>query len=132
MVVGGIAAVLHGVPRATFDLDLLVEPTRENVERLLQALLDSGLATASLTTADKVLQNEITVFEDRIRVDVLTSVPGVGFDGAWSRRQLMSYAGQDFFVVSRSDLIASKKAAGRDEDLADVRSLEAGEPQGGS
>ena len=46
VVIGGIAAVLHGVPRATFDLDILIEATPENAQRLLQALLEAGLGTA--------------------------------------------------------------------------------------
>ena len=42
LVIGGIAAVLHGVPRATFDLDILIEATPENARRLLEALGRSG------------------------------------------------------------------------------------------
>ena len=41
VVIGGIAAVLHGVPRVTFDLDLLIEATPDNAGRLLAALLDA-------------------------------------------------------------------------------------------
>ena len=48
LVIGGIAAVLYGVPRATFDLDVLIEPTNENAERLLRAMTEAGLGTASL------------------------------------------------------------------------------------
>lgn len=40
VVIGGIAAVLHGVPRATFDPDILIEATHDNARRLLAALLD--------------------------------------------------------------------------------------------
>ncbi len=46
VVIGGIAAILHGVPRATFDLDILIDPTPENATGLLAALLDAGLGTA--------------------------------------------------------------------------------------
>ena len=52
LVIGGIAAVLHGVPRATFDLDILIEASIENAQHLLDALLQAGLGTASLTTAE--------------------------------------------------------------------------------
>ncbi|HSL81179.1 MAG TPA: DUF6036 family nucleotidyltransferase [Thermoanaerobaculia bacterium] len=124
LVIGGIAAVLHGVPRATFDLDILIRPDRENAERLLQALLSAGLATASLTTPDEVLANEITIFQDRVRIDVQTSTPGLEFDRAWKRRETMSYEGQPFFVVSKEDLVASKRASGRPVDLEDVQVLE--------
>jgi hypothetical protein len=41
VVLGGIASVLHGVPRVTFDLDILIEATSENAQRLLE-LSDQG------------------------------------------------------------------------------------------
>ncbi|MBA3513638.1 MAG: hypothetical protein H0T77_04590 [Pyrinomonadaceae bacterium] len=124
LVIGGIAAVLYGVPRATFDLDILIEPNGDNSQRLLDALANAKLGTASMTTAEEILATEITVFKDRIRLDVQTSTPGLVFAGAWERRVTMSYRGQQFYVVARDDLIASKRAAGRTVDLEDVRILE--------
>ena len=47
VVIGGIATILYGVPRATFDLDILIEATPENTHRLLDALIDAGIGTAS-------------------------------------------------------------------------------------
>jgi hypothetical protein len=129
VVIGGIASVLHGVPRATFDLDILIEATLENAERLLQAMLDAGLGTASLTSADDLLAHEITIFKDRVRIDVQTSTPGISFRQAWDHRQVMSFQDDQFFVVSREDLIRSKRAAGRDIDLDDVRLLESSESE---
>jgi hypothetical protein len=123
-VIGGIAAVLYGVPRATFDLDIFVEATPENTRRLLDALLDAGMGTASLTNVDEILSNEITIFKDRVRIDVQTSTPSLRFKDAWERRKTMEYQGQLFYVASREDLISSKRAAGRDVDLEDVRLLE--------
>jgi hypothetical protein len=123
LVIGGIASVLYGVPRATFDLDILIEPTEDNAGRLLKALLEAGLATAAMTTAEELLANEITIFKDRVRIDVQTSTPGIMFEEAWKRRTVMNYLGQDFFVVSREDLIDSKRSAGRPVDLSDVALL---------
>jgi hypothetical protein len=120
VVIGGIAAILHGVPRATFDLDILFEATPDNARRLL----DAGLGTAALTSPGDVLANEITVFKDRVRVDVQTSTPGVRFIDAWSRRRKVAYQGQEFFILAKEDLIRSKRAAGRPVDLEDVRLLE--------
>jgi hypothetical protein len=124
VVIGGIAAVIYGVPRATFDLDILIEATPENARHLLEALLDAGLGTASLTDVEEILSNEITIFKDRVRIDVQTSTPGLQFQEAWNRRQTLEYQGQAFYVASREDLIASKRAAGRDVDLDDVRLLQ--------
>ncbi|PYS57639.1 MAG: hypothetical protein DMF76_21680 [Acidobacteria bacterium] len=127
LVIGGIAAVPYGVPRATFDLDVLIEPTKDNVERLLSAMIEAGLGTASLTNAEDVLSKEITIFTDRIRLDVQTSTPGISFEQAWQRRVTMNYRGQILEVISVGDLIASKTAAGRDVDLEDVRILKSKE-----
>lgn len=124
VVIGGIAAILHGVPRATFDLDILIEATPDNAQRLLDALLDAGLGTAALTSPGDVLANEITVFKDRMRVDVQTSTPGLRFAEAWSHRKTVAYQGQEFFILAKEDLIRAKRAAGRPVDLEDVRLLE--------
>jgi hypothetical protein len=123
LVIGGIASILHGVPRATFDLDILIEATPANAKRLLEALQEAGLGTASLTNVDKLLENEITIFNDRVRIDVQTSTPGLDFKKAWEKRQTLEYQGQPFHVVSKDDLISSKEAAGRDIDLQDVKLL---------
>jgi len=123
LVIGGVAAVIHGVPRATFDLDMLVEASRGNAERLLQALIEAGFGTATLTNVEDLLSHEITVLLDRVRIDVQTSTPGLVFQDAWERRVTIQYQGQAFQVVSLQDLIASKKASGRPVDLEDVRLL---------
>lgn len=129
VVIGGIAAVLHGVPRATFDLDILIEATPDNAQRLLDALLAANLGTASLTSAEELLAHEITIFNDWVRIDVQTATPGLLFEEAWQNRETMAYQNQIFYVVSRADLIASKRAAGRQVDLEDVKLLEAGDQE---
>ncbi|PYS57580.1 MAG: hypothetical protein DMF74_25710 [Acidobacteria bacterium] len=103
------------------------QETMYNVERLLSAMIEAGLGTASLTNAEDVLSKEITIFTDRIRLDVQTSTPGISFEQAWQRRVTMNYRGQTLEVISVGDLIASKTAAGRDVDLEDVRILKSKE-----
>lgn len=124
LVIGGIAAVLYGIPRATFDLDILIDANRDNAQRLLDALLEARMGTAALITPEELLAQEITIFKDRVRIDVQTSTPGLQFPQAWKRRETMNYQGQMFHVVSLEDLITSKRAAGRPRDLEDVRLLE--------
>ena len=86
-------------------------------------MIEAGLGTASLTSPEDVLSKEITIFTDRIRLDVQTSAPGIDFEEAWRRRVIMNYKGQILEVVSLADLIASKRASGRAVDLEDVRIL---------
>jgi hypothetical protein len=127
LVIGGIAAVLYGVPRATFDLDLLIEATSGNAQNLIDALLVANLGTASLTTANDLLAHEITIFQDRVRIDVQTHTPGIEFESAWMRRMEMLYKGQLMQVGSKNDLIVSKIASGGKVDLEDVRLLTLGD-----
>ncbi len=124
LVIGGIASILYGVPRATFDPDILIESTPDNAQRLLDSLLGAGLGTAALTDVKELLSNEITVFKDWVRVDVQTVSPGISFQEAWKRKETMIFEGQAFYVASKKDLISSKRASGRDIDLEDVRLLE--------
>ena len=124
VVIGGVAAVLHGVPRATFDLDILIDATSDNAQRLLAAMLEAGLGTAALTTPADLLSQEITIFKDRVRIDVQTATPGLTFQDAWEHRETMAFLGQSFFVASKADLIAAKRAADRPVDREDVRLLE--------
>jgi hypothetical protein len=124
MVIGGIAAILYGVPRATFDLDILIEATIEKAQKLHDALIDAKFGTASLIFVRDLVETEITVFEDRVRIDVQTSTPGIEFEKAWKNRQVMSYHGQKFYIVSKEVLVASKRADGCKVDLEDVLLLE--------
>ena len=124
VVIGGVASVLYGVPRATFDMDILIEPTVENAQKLLAALEEAGFGTATITNAQDIIAHEITIFNDRIRIDVQTRTPGVSFKDAWLHRKTMTYQGQDFFILSKEDLINTKRAAGREIDLKDVNLLE--------
>ena len=59
LVIGGIASVLYGVPRATFDLDILIEATPENTQKLPDALIEAGMETALLTSSQEILNFEI-------------------------------------------------------------------------
>lgn len=68
IVIGGIASVLYGVPHATFDLDILIDPAIKNVERLLIALKEAGFGTAALTNAEDIIAHEITIFNDRVLI----------------------------------------------------------------
>jgi hypothetical protein len=127
VVIGGIAAIVHGVPRTTFDVDLLIEASEPNATRLLKALEAAGIGSAALTTPQQLLAHEITIFKDVVRIDVQTSTPGLSFADAWHRRVEREVSGVPYWILSKPDLIAAKRAAGRPKDLEDVRVLESGD-----
>ena len=123
VVIGGVASILYGSPRMTKDLDLFIEATPGNAARLLQALEAAGLGTASLTTPEKILANEVTILQDVCRLDILTRIKGLTFAQAWPQRVVKRLQGVRVPVVALDQLIQAKQAAGRPIDLQDVATL---------
>jgi len=120
LLIGGMAAVLYGSPRLTKDIDILIEPTLENASRLLKALKEIGFVTVELTNADKMVKNEITIFKDYIRLDVLTKIKGIDFLKAWNNKVIKRIEGTKLYLMNLDDLIVSKKSVARELDLEDV------------
>lgn len=129
LVVGAYALAVHGHVRATKDIDVWVRPSTENARNVFHALQAYGAPTEELTP-DDFAQPGVTfqIGVAPIRIDVLSSIDGVGFDAAWANRVAARYGDQDVFVISRVDLIVNKRAAARLQDLADVEALEALDP----
>jgi hypothetical protein len=61
---------------------------------------------------------------DPVRIDILTTISQVDFGGAWERRLQVQFGDVQVAVLSREDLIANKKAAGRKQDRLDIRRLQ--------
>ena len=124
LVIGGIAAGAHGSPRATKDLDIAIEPTRANARRVLRALVDAGLGSATLIDDKGLLEKDVVIFRDRIPVDVLSRPKGLDFAKAWKRRMIRRFGKHEVPIADLKDLILMKRAAGRPVDLADLEYLE--------
>ena len=124
LILGGVAYNFYAPPRATRDIDIWIRPTLENTEAFLSALTDFGfshtLDARELTERDKVLM----LGRPPNRIDVLTRPDGLEWEGSWRRRVPSDYAGEPVSFLSLDDLIESKRAAARDQDLVDVRKLE--------
>jgi hypothetical protein len=125
LLVGAYALAVHGVPRATGDIDVWVRPTPGNARRVLAALRRFGAPVAELTERDLVTPG--TVFQIGVaprRIDVLSSIDAVEFDEAWARRYTVHVEGVEVTVLSREHLVRNKKATGRPQDVADAARLE--------
>lgn len=88
LVIGGLAVNLYGLPRSTKDMDLFIKHQLENCDNLLKAFEAINLGTVHLTDSQKVFDNEVTIFDDVIRIDVLTRVKGLQFDSAWKKTRV--------------------------------------------
>ena len=94
LVVGGHAVSAHGRPRTTEDMDLLVERTLTNGKRLRAALVDFGLGSFAPRAEEILEPDTFWQFGRRpLRVDILTHIPAVSFEGAWRRRVTVDLGG---------------------------------------
>lgn len=126
LVVGAHALALHGVPRATGDLDVLVRPSLDNAARVMRALVRFGapIASAGVTTEDFATPGVVyQIGLPPSRIDVLTQISGVTFDEAWADRQASTLEGATVHFIGRDTLIRNKQATGRPKDIADVSRL---------
>jgi hypothetical protein len=123
VVVGGFALALHGVIRATKDIDILIEPTLDNAWRALRALEDLPCGASRELDAAEVIANPISVIGDQPRVDLLTLAWSVRYADAADTIEWIEVEGVRIPVVDIDTLIRSKQT-GRLQDLADVESLE--------
>ncbi len=131
LVVGGYAVMFHTEPRFTKDLDIWIEPNRENAQRLREALSDFGAWLEHMSVED--FSTEKVMFQlgiSPVRVDLLTSVPGLDFAGCWERRVESEIGEMRVPMVGLDDLIVAKERAGRDQDLLDLAKLK--KAKGGS
>ena len=135
LIVGGYAVSFHGQPRATKDMGLFIKADPTNAKAAYAALVAFGAPLADISVDDLADPRQFIRFgREPAAVDILPGIDGVDFDVAWGRRVegvIDPNSGLTGIFISKDDLIASKLAAGRLRDLADVEDIrEATESQG--
>lgn len=139
VVIGGFAVILHGVPRATKDVDVVPAPGEENLGRLWRALEDLGAEPQGLddlrpeempvawSLAGLVEGQGNWILHTRLgRVDVMQWVKGVeGYEDLRRNAvtERLEEVGCSILVAGLNDLIRMKEEAGRDQDLIDITAL---------
>ena len=121
---GGVALAIHGAPRATQDIDLLLRP--ENIDALRTVARSCGfhLESFPMEFASGLTIQRFTklIGSVPLMLDVLF-VAGA-LEKIWADRQIVPFEDGNVCVVSREGLIALKLAAGRPQDVADIKRLE--------
>ena len=121
LIVGAYALAAHGLPRATGDIDILVRRDDVNSRRIMQAIAKFGAPTSDLSEQDFTSPDMVVQFGvEPCRVDLLTRISGVEFDDAWRNKVKVEVDGLELYVLSKTDLLKNKLAAGRDKDKSDI------------
>jgi hypothetical protein len=129
VLIGGIALIRHGVVRATRDVDVILAPESENLERL-RALIVKWPATrpdGSQVPDDAVAPGRtIHLATPHGELDVLAErLPPLSFAELSARAEIRRVDGVEAPICSLADLVALKRIAGRERDLVDLHDLEA-------
>ena len=126
VLVGGYALGVHGVVRATADIDFLYRRTQANVRRLIAAMNEFG-APSNVIDEDALMNAGIvTQFgKPPHRIDLLNEIDGVTFADVWKGATTARIGGQQMKVIGLSELLENKGATGRNKDKEDLRQLNA-------
>ncbi len=139
LLVGGLAMNLHGVPRMTMDVDLVIALDAGNIAKLANCAKELGLypnvpvKLEDLADANKrellfaeknlIALSLISHIPSTPTVDILIHHP-LDFKEAFSRVVQRDISGTPVLLASIGDMITLKKAAGRAQDLSDIEHLE--------
>ena len=124
-IIGAFAMAFHAEPRYTKDIDILVQASTKNAEKILLALDEFGFASLNLNAEDfSTGGNIIQLGYEPVRIDIITSIQDLDFNEIWQNRVQGSYGRQTVNFIDRENLIKSKKISNRPQDKADLAKLQ--------
>ncbi len=133
LIIGGWAVSVHAQPRATKDMDIFVSPERGNIEAVHQALIGFGAPLEKMGKGQFLEPGTFfRIGAPPCQVDIFPDIPGVQFEACWPNRvEVLLDAEKPLSAnfISAEDLIATKIASGREQDLADAQAIRRAQQQ---
>ncbi|MFZ6023984.1 MAG: hypothetical protein ACOYVG_05965 [Bacteroidota bacterium] len=126
ILVGGFAVILHGYLRTTGDMDIWVERTPENYQRIKQAFLQFGMPVFDMSEDNFLLHPNWDVFTfgtPPVAIDLMIKVKGLEFEACFAKSILFEDDDLKIRTIHRNDLLIAKKEAGRAKDMDDMEHL---------
>ena len=127
ILIGGVAVNYYGFSRPTGDLDVWLEPTEENKQKLLRALVALNIMEEDIETINSTDFNDAVVFHigttPPFVIDFLTKIVGVKWDEAWEMKIQEVVEGITISFLHINHLKVNKLIAGRPKDHEDTRQL---------
>ena len=120
LIIGGLAFIYHAKPRYTKDMDLWIDPMRDNVKRANTALAEFGSPyLLNPDNDEEILQLGV----DPDRIDLLRSIKGAAFTTAWKNRIRGKYGKANANWIDLNSLIRIKSRIDHPRHQEDVRVL---------
>jgi predicted nucleotidyltransferase len=124
LLIGGYAVGYHGYPRATNDIDIWVENSEENADKLVKTVKAFGFNEPKLSSElFKIKKNIIRMGRTPMRIEIILDIDGVEFTKSYEKKIIADIDGIKVNIISLPDLKTNKKASGRHKDLADLEYL---------
>jgi predicted nucleotidyltransferase len=124
MIVGGYALAFHGKPRHTGDLDIWINLSTENADKMVDVLNEFGMKALGLQKEDFLQKGGITqIGYPPLRIDILNEIDGVNFTEASESKLVIDVDGMPINYIGLDDLIKNKQISGRKQDLSDINEL---------
>ena len=125
LIIGGYAVIHHSRPRYTGDLDVWIDSSLDNAERVVNVLQEFGfppdaVSTEMITEEKKIIRMGF----EPMRLELFTSIPGIEFHGCYERRELVKIGRMFVPLIGLEDLKINKRASGRPKDLQDLEELQ--------
>jgi hypothetical protein len=127
ILVGGYSVVLHGYSRTTGDMDLWMERTSENYERIIKAFQIFGMPLFDMTESNFLshpIWDVFTFGTPPVAIDIMVKIEGLNFEDAFQKAVYFEDDDLKIRTINRNDLIAAKKIAGRAKDINDLENLQ--------
>lgn len=126
LLVGGYAVIIYGYSRTTGDMDIWVNNTKENYQKLMNTFAEFHMPVFDMTEQTFLNNNQIDVFRfgrKPVAIDIMTKMGDLNFNECYSLATAYNDDGLIIKVVQYQHLIKAKKIAGRYKDLDDIENL---------
>ncbi len=122
IIVGGWAVILHGYLRTTYDIDILVKKSRDNIEKLRKALKNLTWGIIEEISTEEILSKPFTIVGDQPRVDIITQAGKIDYDNIKNKVLTINVEGIKIPYIDIDTLIKMKNT-GRLSDKEDIEKL---------
>ena len=123
LLVGGYAVILHGYGRSTGDMDLWINQTLENYNKLQLVYKDFGAPIFSIEDFESDKFDVWSIGVEPRKIEILTKVSGLIFNEAFKNRLFLNLENFKVPYIDFEDLMKNKMATGRLKDLLDIEQL---------
>jgi hypothetical protein len=125
LVVGGYAVIYYSEPIATKDIDIFINPTKKNSEKVYKSIKEFfGVSIKDLSKHDFAKPGIIyQIGISPNRIDILNKIKGISFKKAWKNKKFFKYGKEKVWVIGKEDLIKNKKLLKREQDILHLKKL---------